>query len=81
MLNPVGDINIDGSADNTDVSRILHRFTTDIADSYNVNDDYSSGGLIFKYRVCDVNRDGNLNAIDANNIRAKILNPFYSNLS
>lgn len=81
VLSPIGDINIDGTADKTDVSRILHRFTTDIANDNNVNDAYRSGGLLFKYRVCDVNKDGYFNAIDANNVRAKQLKPFYSKLS
>ena len=80
VLPSIGDINVSTAADTEDVSRILHRFSTDIADNYNVPD-YSIGGALFKFRVCDVNKDGNLNAVDANNIRANILNPFYTNLS
>lgn len=81
ILSSIGDITIDGAANKTDVSRILHRFTTDIANDYNVDDAYGSGGLLFKYRVCDVNKDGYFNAIDANNIRAGQLKPFYAKLS
>lgn len=81
VLSPIGDINVDGSANNTDVSRVLHRFTTDIANDNNVDTTYENGGLLFKYRVCDVNKDGYFNAIDANNIRANELKSFYSRLS
>lgn len=80
ILPQIGDINISKTTDLEDVSRIIHRFKTDIADNNNVPD-YSIGGTLFKYRVCDVNKDGNLNAVDANNIRANVLNPFYANLS
>lgn len=79
LLAPPGDVNIDKEADATDTSRILNRFSTDIANADNVPD-YATGGLVFKYRVCDVNRDGNLNAIDANWIRAGLATTlFYMN--
>lgn len=80
ILSSLGDVNVDDAADGTDVSRVLNRFSTDLADNNNVPD-YNSGGLLFRYRVCDVNKDGNVNAIDANNIRANELKPFYTNLS
>lgn len=79
ILSPLGDINVDNTADTTDVSRILNRFSTDLADNNNVPD-YSGGGLLFRYRVCDANKDGNINAVDANNIRAGDLSAFYINL-
>lgn len=79
LLSPLGDINIDDTADASDVSRVLNRFSTDIADNINVND-YNIGGLLYRYRVCDANKDGNINAIDANFIRANELTPFYTNL-
>lgn len=78
LLNTLGDINNDKIADTTDVSRIKNRFSKDIADNNNTPD-YNDGGLLFRYRVCDVNKDGVVNAIDANYIRANKLNQFYAN--
>ncbi len=78
LLTPIGDVNISGIADDSDTTRILSRFSTDIANQHNVSD-YVVGGNVFKFRVCDVNRDGNLNAIDANMIRAGLLTSFYMN--
>jgi hypothetical protein len=80
ILSSLGDINVDGTGNGTDALRILNRFSTDLADNSNVPD-YTDGGLLFRYRVCDVNRDGNVNAVDANNIKANQLNPFYTNLT
>lgn len=81
ILNPLGDVSSDKNISGADISRILHRFSTDLADSKNVPD-YGRGGLLFKYRVCDANKSGNVNAADANNIRAggDDLSPFYTNL-
>lgn len=78
VLSALGDINVNGSANEDDASRIRHRFSRDLADNNNVPD-YSDGGRLFRYRVCDVNKDGNVNAIDANFIQTSI-SPFYTNL-
>lgn len=80
VLSPLGDVNVDNVSNGTDVSRVLHRFSVDLADNTNVPG-YDYGGRLFKLRVCDVNKDGNVNAIDANYIRANVLYPFYKNLS
>lgn len=80
ILPTVGDINVSTKVDAEDVSRVLNRFSTEIANNHNVPD-YGTGGALFKFRVCDVNCDGNLNAVDANNIRASTFKPFYINLT
>lgn len=80
ILSPLGDVNVDNAADAADVSRVLNRFSTDLADNNNVPD-YSSGGRLFRYRICDANKDGNINAVDANNIRENKLSQFYTNLT
>lgn len=79
ILSPVGDVNISGETNDEDISRILNRFSTDLATNF-TDDYYNNKGLLFKYRVCDANNDGNLNAIDANRIRMGSLTPFYENL-
>ena len=79
VLSPIGDVNISNTADITDASRVLHRFSKDLADNNNVPN-YSTGGLLFRYRICDANKDGNINAIDANYIRANKLSQFYTNI-
>ena len=88
ILSPLGDVNVSGMTDKTDASRILNRFSTDLTNSNNSSNfpaesSYKAGGNLFKYRVCDVNKDGNLNAIDANNIRAgeDYITQFYGNVS
>ena len=78
ILPALGDVDVSGIVDETDASRVLHRFSRDLADNNNVPD-YSDGGRLFRYRVCDVNKDGNVNAIDSNFIKTNIL-PFYTNL-
>ena len=40
---------------------------------------YDVGGLLNRYRICDVNKDRAVNLIDANNIRAKKMIQFYTN--
>ena len=40
---------------------------------------YDVGGLLNRYRICDVNKDRAVNLIDANNIRAKKIIQFYTN--
>lgn len=79
ILSPIGDVNISGTADTTDVSRILGRFKVNLANQNNVQN-YNTGGRLNKFRICDVNKDGSVNAIDANYIRANDLVPFYTNL-
>lgn len=80
ILSSIGDVNIDKVVDSEDVSRVLHRFSIDLANDNNVPD-YISGGLINKYRICDANNDGIVNALDANSIRKGISDSFYTNLS
>lgn len=84
VLSDVGDVNVSGAADATDVSRIKNRFKLDIANEVNANvtsvSDYTVGGKLFRFRVCDVNFDENFNLIDANFIRANKLNSFYKNI-
>ena len=79
VLSSIGNVNISNTADITDASRVLHRFSKDLADNNNVPN-YSTGGLLFRYRICDANKDGNINAIDANYIRANKLSQFYTNI-
>lgn len=76
ILSPLGDVNISGTTDNDDKQRILDRFKTDLANNHNVKD-YDTGGRLNKFRICDVNKDGSVNAVDANYIRAGTLVPFY----
>lgn len=78
ILPAVGDINIDKNAETKDVTRVIERFKTYLADSTNV-ESYLAGGLLFRYRVCDASNDGHINAIDANYIRDGNLTPFYVN--
>lgn len=80
ILSSIGDVNIDKVVDSEDVSRVLHRFSVDLANDNNVPD-YISGGLINKYRICDANNDEIVNALDANSIRKGISDSFYTNLS
>lgn len=82
VLAPIGDYNVSGSAEDRDVQRNLNRFSSKLPDNMTVVD-YGTGGKVYKYRVCDVNKDGNVNAIDANNIRIKPTIPlveFYNNM-
>lgn len=79
ILSPIGDVNISGTVDTTDVSRILNRFKVDLANQHNVQN-YDTGGRLNKFRICDVNKDGSVNAVDANYVRANDLIPFYTNL-
>lgn len=90
ILPALGDINISGTTDANDEIRIRERFSHDIADYDNVPDytdasskviSFKADGRLFRYRVCDVNKDGHVNAIDANSIRASDLNPYYKNVS
>ncbi len=80
ILSKLGDVNISGNADVSDVSAIMNRFTDLLADEVSVSG-YTSGGRLFKYRICDANKDGFINAIDANFIKANKLDPFYTNLT
>lgn len=78
LLNTLGDVNNDKQADTKDVSRIRNRFSADLANNTNVTG-YDVGGLLNRYRICDVNKDRAVNLIDANNIRAKKIIQFYTN--
>ena len=78
LLNTLGDVNNDKQADTKDVSRIRNRFSADLANNTNVTG-YDVGGLLNRYRICDVNKDRAVNLIDANNIRAKKMIQFYTN--
>lgn len=80
ILSPLGDVNISGTADNVDITRILHRNRVHLADQYNVLD-YTVGGKLNKFRIGDVNKDGSVNAVDANYIRAGNIVPFYTNIT
>lgn len=85
VLYPVGDVDVSKQVTNADKDRIRNRFSKDIANHTNVIlnnvNTYDEGGLLFKHRVCDVNNDTNVNAIDANCIRAGALTQFYENLN
>lgn len=63
-----GDVNVSGAADDTDAEKLKSRFR-DILPYNNNLTDYTSGGRLYKYRVCDVNNDGDVNAADANLIK------------
>lgn len=78
VLSKIGDYTIDKNTDTIDIEKNLNRFSSAIPKDTNV-DDYSVGGKVYKYRICDVNKDENVNAIDANNIRANSLKEFYKN--
>ena len=80
ILSPLGDVNISGTVDNVDITRILHRNRVHLADQYNVLD-YTVGGKLNKFRIGDVNKDGSVNAVDANYIRAGNIVPFYTNIT
>lgn len=84
ILSEVGDVNVSGAADSTDISRIKNRFNVDIANEENANvtgvSDYAVGGKLFRFRVCDTNCDENFNLIDANFIRANKAKTFYKNI-
>ena len=81
ILSSIGDYNLDDTADSTDTDMVLKRFTNLLADENTL--DYETGGRLYRYRVCDVNKDSHVNAIDANNIRAQSatfnLTNFYKN--
>lgn len=76
ILASLGDVNIDGIVDNTDKEEIIHRFNTLLPSE--TLDGYSSGGLLYKYRVCDLNKDEYINAIDANTIGTDKIVDFYA---
>lgn len=78
ILSAIGDYNIDKVANDMDVKRNLNRFSKEIASYTNVIN-YETGGRLYRYRICDVSKDGNVNAIDANCIRANSLVEFYNN--
>lgn len=80
ILSPIGDVNISGTVDTADTARILNRFKVDLANHNNVPN-YDTGGRLNKFRICDVNKDGSVNAVDANYIRVNDLIPFYTNLT
>ena len=80
ILSKLGDVNISDGATADDVSAITNRFTDLLADEVSVTG-YASGGRLFRYRICDANKDGFINAVDANFIRANKLNPFYKNVT
>lgn len=79
VLNKIGDVNNDKTTDVTDVVLIKTRFSVGLANNVNVKD-YEVGGLLNKYRICDVNKDGAFNLIDANAVRKGNAVEFYSNL-
>lgn len=69
VLADIGDVNLHEGADNIDTTKLLKRYGA-LLPSHTSVVDYALGGRLYKYRICDVNADGNVNAIDANNIRA-----------
>lgn len=80
IINHIGNIDADKDVDDDDVTKILNRYKKYLADSTSVSD-YIQGGLLNRYRIFDANRDGNVNAIDANYIRDGSLTQFYENTS
>lgn len=78
ILSLAGDLNIDNTADAQDADNIFYRFESKVPDSSTT--DYSVGGRLYRYRVCDTNWDGNINAIDANVIVSGSTVPFYTNM-
>lgn len=78
LLNSLGDINNDNVANSSDSDRIKNRFGNNIANNLNV-ENYEEGGLLNRYRICDVNKDRAVNLIDANNINKGEISPFYIN--
>lgn len=79
LIYSLGDINVDNQINTQDTSSILNRYKLELANDRTVPD-YITGGLLYRYRICDANKDCNINAIDANYIRANVLNPpFYKN--
>ena len=79
ILSGLGDVNISKTVDDTDVTIIARRFGIVLADNNSLAA-YRTGGYLNRYRIQDVNKDGYVNAIDANFIRAKKLDPFYKNI-
>lgn len=78
ILSSVGDYNMDQAVNTKDAEMNYNRYNEKLASHHTVVD-YNDGGRLYKYRVCDVNKDCNINAVDANNIRANKLNQFYKN--
>ena len=82
ILSPLGDVNISKQLSEDDALSVVNRFSAPLADNNSVGN-YQAGGLLNRYRICDANKDGYINAVDANNIRAgttKPPTPFYKNL-
>lgn len=68
VLTTNGDVNIDGTANSADAVKIKARYRERLP--YESLPTYISGGFLYKYRVCDANNDGDINAVDANLLQA-----------
>lgn len=82
VLPSLGDIDINGATERSDALRITNRFENIIPyqiTQENRDDNYEKGKTLYRYRVCDVNKDRNVNSIDENTINSNQVKQFYTN--
>lgn len=64
VLYKLGDVNMDGMVASADVQAILGRYNNRLP--YEELDGYQSNCRLYRYRICDVNNDSNINVGDSN---------------
>ncbi len=66
VLSKLGDVNLSKTTDTDDAKCIYDRYKKRMP--YERLGEYVANARLYKYRVCDVNGDGNVNAVDAHKI-------------
>ena len=67
VLYDLGDVDMNGQVDDTDAALIANRYNSRLP--YDDLPGYESNCRLYQYRICDVNRDRNINVGDRNAIR------------
>lgn len=70
ILTANGNVDMRGAADAADAVKIKGRYRHKERLPFENLPTYVSGGALYKYRICDANNDGDINAVDANLLQA-----------
>lgn len=84
ILANIGDVDVSGTIDGGDAQKIENRKVNSMP--YNQLTGYGISGILYKYRVCDTNKDEAVNGNDASELNGTIasgipLQEFYQRLS
>lgn len=75
VLSKRGDVNIDKKSDTEDAKYISEKYRNRLPFEY--LSVYEAGARLYKYRICDFNGDGNVNAVDAKMLKKPVVYKEY----